>query len=309
MSPGNQTSVTGFILLGFSGLSLPLQCFLFVTFLVIYVLTLFGNIIILMVITAEPVLHTPMYFFLRNLSFLEICYTSVTIPKMLVIFWSNNRSISFLGCAVQMYFFFAFGVTECFLLAMMAYDRYVAISNPLRYVSIMTRKVCLFLSLISVFGGFLESLGQTSFIFSLPYCASNKIYHFFCDIPSLLRLACTDTFLNEIVFAICTVLFALFPFLMIVVSYSHILSAILKINSLEGRHKAFSTCASHLTSVALFYGSGVFTYLRPKSSHSPERDQFFALFYSIITPLLNPLIYSLRNNEVKDAPVQVIGEA
>ncbi|NXU33370.1 O10C1 protein, partial [Thalassarche chlororhynchos] len=242
-----------------------------------------------------------MYFFLRNLSFLEICYTSVTLPRVLVNLLSSDTSISFAGCAAQMYFFLFFGATECCLLAAMAYDRYRAICNPLHYMDIMNKKVCMQLAACSWICGNLVALGHTTFIFSLPFCGSNVINHFFCEIQPVLMLVCGDTYWNELQIILAAAFVILMPFLLILVSYSLIISAILKIRSAKGRYKAFSTCFSHLLVVTLFYGTAVFIYIRPKSSYSLDVDKVLSLFYSVVTPILNPVIYSLRNREVKGA--------
>ncbi|XP_069098142.1 olfactory receptor 10A7-like [Pleurodeles waltl] len=303
----NHTSVKDFILFGFSNLPFRLQICLFVLFLCVYLFTLAGNIMIIIVVTLESVLHTPMYFFLKNLSFLELCYISVTVPKMLVNFIAEDKSISFAGCTVQMYCFFTLGVTECFLLAMMAYDRYVAICNPLTYAIIMNKSKCLQLAASSWVGGNLISLGQTASIFSLPYCGPNVIEHFFCDIPPVLKLACTDTTPNKISVSVTGFLVLPMPFLLVLYSYARIVSAILKIRSAEGRKKVFSTCASHFISVTLFFGTGGFTYVRVKTTGSSEdNDMLLSLLYSVVTPLLNPMIYSLRNKEVKGALWRVL---
>ncbi|XP_069098648.1 olfactory receptor 10A2-like [Pleurodeles waltl] len=301
-----QSSVTHFILVGFSDMSTAHQGWLSALFLCIYLLTIIWNTIMILLVTFDPLLQTTMYLFLRNLSFLEICYSSTTLPKLLIIFFLGVKYISFVGCAFQMYFFFSVGVTECFLLAFMSYDRYVAICIPLRYPTIMTKSMCNSLTAVSFMGGFFESLVQTGYIFSLPYCDFNIINHFFCDIPSVLRLACTNTFNNEVFFWACTVVFAVIPFMLVLSSYVQILLSILRIQSISGRYKAFCTCSSHLTSVILFYGTGTFTYLRPRSSHSPKRDKLLALLYSIMTPMMNPLIYSLRNQEVQASLMKIM---
>ncbi|XP_054849736.1 olfactory receptor 10A7-like [Eublepharis macularius] len=266
-----------------------------------YSLTLLGNGLIIILTLVDTALHTPMYFFLRNLSFLEICYTTVTLPKMLVNFVSEVKSISFAGCAAQMYFLLSLGTVECYLLAVMAYDRYRAICSPLHYPVIMNRKACAQMAFVSWLCGILLPLGNVVWIFTLPYCGPNKINHFFCDVPPVLKLACTDTTKNEMSILALSVLITLSPFLLVLVSYIRILSTVLKMTSTEGRRKAFSTCSSHLIVVTLFYGSASAMYLRPKSSHTENIDRLVSLFYSIITPMLNPMIYSLRNKEVKDA--------
>ncbi|XP_015270331.1 PREDICTED: olfactory receptor 10A7-like [Gekko japonicus] len=266
-----------------------------------YSLTLLGNGLIIILTLVDSALHTPMYFFLRNLSFLEIWYTTVTLPKMLVNFASEVKSISFAGCAAQMYFLLSLGTVECYLLAVMAYDRYTAICCPLHYPVIMNRKACAQMAVTSWLCGILMPLGNVVWIFTLPYCGPNKINHFFCDVPPVLKLACTDTTKNEMSILALSVLITLSPFLLVLVSYIRILFTVLKMPSAEGRRKAFSTCSSHLIVVTLFYGSASAMYLHPKSSHSENIDRLVALFYSIITPMLNPMIYSLRNKEFKDA--------
>ncbi|XP_039355327.1 olfactory receptor 10A4-like [Mauremys reevesii] len=300
MASGNHTAVTQFFFVALSNI-LGLRVSLFFLVLVFYLITLVSNIIIITITVVDPALRSPMYFFLRNLSSLEIGYTSSTIPKMLVNFLSEDTSISFLGCATQMYFFSFLGITECCLLAAMAYDRYVAICYPLRYTAMMSRGVCFQLSAVCWLIGVLVGVGQTTFIFTLPYCGPNRINHFFCDLPPLLKLACADTYRNEVAVYTITVTFIVVPFLLILVSYIHILHAILSIPSAAGRSKAFSTCSSHLIVVTLFFGSGIVTYLRPKSSYSLNTDKLLSLFYSVVSPMLNPLIYSLRNKEVKEA--------
>ncbi|XP_074838419.1 olfactory receptor 10C1-like [Carettochelys insculpta] len=297
---GNDTSMDKFVLLGFSNHP-DMNLILFLAFLCLYIITVLGNLLIIIVINVDPALHTPMYFFLRNLSVLEICYTSVTVPKMLVNLLSEDKSISFGGCAVQLYFFLFFAVTECFLLASMAYDRYSAICNPLRYMSIMSKRVCNKLAASSWITGILVALGHTTFVFQLPFCGSNIIDHFFCEIQPLLKLVCRDTYWNEIQIIVAAAFVLLIPFLLIVVSYICIISTILKMQSAEGRRRAFSTCSSHLIVVTLFYGTALVMYVRPKSSFSPEVNKLLSLFYSVFTPIVNPIIYSLRNKEVKDA--------
>ncbi|XP_030043521.1 olfactory receptor 10A7-like [Microcaecilia unicolor] len=292
----NQTLMSEFILLGFSDLSSHAQKFLFVLLLLFYILAVLGNLLVFSILTIDPVLHTPMYFFLRNLSFLEICFTTVTVPKTLVTILSEDRSISFLGCALQMYFFFFLGCEECMLLGIMAYDRYVAICKPLHYSTVMSNIRCVYMAVGSWITCIVLQFGQVTFLFSLPFCKSNEIHHFFCDIPPILRLSCTDTYLNDIVRLTASVLFLLIPFLIILSSYIYIVSTVLRMNSKAGRSKAFSTCASHLTAVTLFYGTTMLVYLQPSGGYVDER--VFAVFYCSINPMLNPLIYSLRSKEV-----------
>uniref|UniRef100_A0A8C3FNJ5 Olfactory receptor n=1 Tax=Chrysemys picta bellii TaxID=8478 RepID=A0A8C3FNJ5_CHRPI len=295
--PGNHTDAFRFILLGFSDHP-QLHLLFFSMFLATYMMTLTGNLLILTITMADAALHTPMYFFLKVLSILEICYTSVTMLANLL---SEDKTISFTGCAVQMYFFLFLGGTECFLLGAMAYDRYVAICYPLRYTHIMNHTRCSEMAAVSWISGLLTSLGHTSVIFTLPFCGSNEINHFFCDIPPVLKLACGVTYLNEIAVFMVALLFITFPFVLILVSYLLILLTILKMPSAQSRHKAFSTCSSHLLVVTLFFGTGIVTYLRPNSAYAPVTNKLLSLFYTVITPMFNPLIYSLRNKEVKGA--------
>nr|XP_014424361.1 olfactory receptor 10A7-like [Pelodiscus sinensis] len=296
---GNLTTVTEFILQGLPNHP-ELEVPLFFIYLVIYILTVLGNILIIL-ITMDPALHTPMYFFLRVLSFLEIWYISVTIPQMLVNFLSEVKSISYIGCAAQLFFLFFFGISECFLLACMAYDRYVAICHPLRYHHIMNRRVCLALTVLSWIYGTIVSLVQTIWVFTFPFCGSNQINYFFCDVTPLITLACTDTSLFELQLFTITMLCNFIPFCLILLSYIVIISTIFKMASAEGRQKAFSTCSSHLIVVMLYYGASGLIYLRPKSTTSLESNKVIALLYTTVTPILNPVIYSLRNKEVKGA--------
>lgn len=296
----NHTLRPDFIFIRFSNNS-GIQIILCIGFFTMYSITLLGNGLIIILTLLDSALHTPMYFFLRNLSFLEICYTTVTLPKMLANCASEVKSISFAGCAAQMYFLLSLGTVECYLLAVMAYDRYTAICCPLHYPVIMNQKVCAQMAIASWLCGILMPLGNVVWFFTLPYCGPYKINHFFCDVPPVLKLACTDTTKNEMSILVLSVLITLSPFLLVLVSYIRILFTVFKIPSAEGRHKAFSTCSSHLIVVTLFYCSASAMYLHPKSSHSENIDRLVSLFYSIITPMLNPMIYSLRNKEFKDA--------
>ncbi|XP_036620081.1 olfactory receptor 10AG1-like [Trichosurus vulpecula] len=293
----NLTVMVEFILLGFSDFP-RLEGFLFVLFLIIYMSILIGNGLIIFVTKTDPTLQTPMYFFIGNFSFLEICYTSVTMPRLLTNLWSQKRNISFLSCALQLTSFLVMGATECFLLAVMAYDRYVAICKALYYPIIMNHNTCIKLVIGSWISGIPLQIGQTYQIFSLPLCGSNKLNHIFCDIPPLLKLACGDTSVNEFSIYADVLILAMIPFLLILWSYSKILNTILKMPSATGRSKAFSTCSSHLIVIGLFFGSAIITYLRPKSIHSAEADKVLSLFYTIVTPMFNPIIYSLRNKDV-----------
>ncbi|KAM3921504.1 olfactory receptor 5V1-like [Leptodactylus fuscus] len=298
-------SVTEFIL-GFPSL-ISVQIILFYTFLLFYILTLSGNFIIILITLASKVLHTPMYFFLCNLSVLEIFYTSVTIPKMLLNFILKTTSITFHGCMVQVYFFIAFGSIECTLLAVMAYDRYVAVCNPLHYVLVMSNKTCAPLVCGSWMSGFLNSMVHTVSTFQLLFCSSNRINQFFCDIPPLLKVACGNTLPSEVVLFTVGGAYGFGSFLSTVIFYVHIISSILQIKSTEGRKKAFSTCTSHLTVVTLFFGTSFSAYLKPTSKYSSEEGKLVPVFYAVITPTLNPIIYTLRNKVFKNAFRKVMG--
>ncbi|NXY89464.1 O10A7 protein, partial [Alcedo cyanopectus] len=294
----NHTVGSGFILLGFSGHS-SLQGLCCTVLLLIYFVVLTGNSLIALSTVVDSSLHSPMYFFLRNLSLLEICYTSVTLPKMLVAFLTGDGRISFLGCAVQLYFLVLLGSLECLLLAAMAYDRYVAICHPLRYPFIMSRGLCIRLVLGSWMVVVPVQVGQTYQVFALPFCASHDLHHFFCDVPPLLELACADTFWNQMMLYTIILVFAVLPFSLIMISYIKIIRAVLKIPSALGRHKTFSTCSSHLSVVTLFYGSATVAYLKRRSRDSADTDKYLALFYTIVTPVFNPVIYSLRSRAVR----------
>ncbi|XP_032997376.1 olfactory receptor 2D3-like [Lacerta agilis] len=305
LTGANQSSVSEFILLGFS--SQPqMQKLLFTIFLTMYLMTLLGNSLIIILIRTDSRLHTPMYFFLANLSFLDISYSTTIGPQMLIHLLSQRKTISFAGCATQMYVFLSLGITECVLYAVMAYDRYAAICHPLRYTLIMSKPLCLKMAAGSWACGFFFATMHTGFTMQLPYCGPNEINHFFCEVPAILELACADTRVNELVDFVVGVIVLMIPLSFIVVSYAFVLAAIWSIRSAEGKSKAFSTCTSHITVVTLFYGAAMFTYMRPASSYEPERDKKFSLFYNVVTALLNPFIYSLRNNDVKGALVKLV---
>ncbi|XP_012501313.1 PREDICTED: olfactory receptor 1020-like [Propithecus coquereli] len=294
----NFTTVSEFILLGFRDHP-EIQCLLFVVFLVVYMITVVGNLGMILLIKIDSRLHTPMYFFLSNLSFVDFCYSSVIAPNMLVNFWVENPVISFNACATQFFFFGSFAGIEGFLLAVMAYDRYVAICKPLLYTVLMSPHLSALLVLATYLAGFINAAIHTGFTFQLSFCCSDVINHFFCDVPPLLKLSCSDTHINEIVIFAFASFNELSCLLMILVSYLYILAAILRIHSAEGRYKAFSTCASHLMAVIIFFGTILFMYLRPSSSYSMDEDKVVSVFYTVVIPMLNPLIYSLRNKEVK----------
>ncbi|XP_035884855.1 olfactory receptor 10A3-like [Phyllostomus discolor] len=300
MKRQNQSSVVEFTLLGFSNFP-ELQKQLFGIFLVVYLVTLIGNAMIIVIISLEQSLHVPLYLFLLNLSVVDVSFSAVIMPEMLVVLSTEICIITFSGCFAQMYFLLFFGVTECVLLGTMAYDRFAAICHPLSYPMIMNKSVFTKLVMFSWASGIMVATVQTSWVFSFPFCGPREINHLFCDTPPVLELACADTFLFEIYAFTGTVLVVMVPFLLILLSYIRILFAILKMPSTTGRQKAFSTCATHLTSVTLFYGTASMTYLQPKSGYSPETKKLMSLAYTLLTPLLNPLIYSLRNSEMKRA--------
>ena len=305
MSPyGNRTlsvvPLQKFVLDGFGG-GPHTQALLFALFLALYVVAVLGNLTMIVVITLDARLHSPMYFFLKNLSFVDLCYSSVIYPKALTNFFTSSKVITFAGCATQFFFFSMVGTTEAFLLAVMAYDRFVAICSPLHYPITMRPSVCACLVLGSYCGGCLNSILQTSFTFSLPFCSSNHIDHFFCDVPPLLKLACADTTINELVmFGICG-LIIVGTTLVVLTSYGYITVTILRMRSGRGRHKLFSTCGSHMTAVSLFYRTVFVMYAQPGAVASMEQGKVVSVFYTLVIPMLNPLIYSLRNKDVKDA--------
>ncbi|XP_004471700.1 olfactory receptor 13C4 [Dasypus novemcinctus] len=306
MDRTNETFVKEFILLGLSGHP-KLEITFFVLILVMYLVILTGNGVLIIASIFDARIHTPMYFFLGNLSFLDICYTSSSIPSTLVSLISKKRNISFSGCAVQMFLGFAMGSTECLLLGMMAFDRYVAICNPLRYPIIMSKMVYVLMASISWLSGGINSIVQTALAMQLPFCGNNIINHFLCEILAVLKLACADTSLNVITMLVSNMAFLVLPLLVIFFSYVFILYTILGMKSATGRHKAFSTCSSHLTVVIIFYGTIFFMYAKPKSQDMLGKNKMQAseglisVFYGVVTPMLNPIIYSLRNKDVKSA--------
>ncbi|XP_073403105.1 olfactory receptor 5B12-like [Dendrobates tinctorius] len=303
----NGTQMTLFV---FSGLTneakvIPL---LFLFFLLVYVVTIVGNTGMITIVQKTAKLHTPMYFFLSYLSLVDLFYSTVITPRMLSDLISLRKAISFNGCAIQFFFFAALAGTEIFILANMAYDRYVAICHPLHYVSIMTKSKCFFLVLLAFFIGFLQSTLQTNCVFRLQFCRSNVIDHFYCDVPPLLKLSCSDTRYCDSVTVYSVGACTVGSLLPILISYMLIFSAIIRMKSVEGKQKAFSTCSAHLICTSLFYVTVFFTYLRPPSEVFDSQDKAACIFYSVLTPMLNPLVYSLRNKEVKSAHEKLVGK-
>uniref|UniRef100_A0A670ZPX0 Olfactory receptor n=1 Tax=Pseudonaja textilis TaxID=8673 RepID=A0A670ZPX0_PSETE len=303
----NQSCLSEMILIGFSDFK-TVQELLFCLVLIFYFIALMGNSFVLILTIFSPTLHTPMYLFLWNLSFLEIGYTSSISPKMLVNLLSENQTISFWGCGCQMCFFILFSVTECCLLCVMAYDRYVAICKPLQYPYIMNCRECVHFVAASWAFGILMGLGQSVSIFTLRFCGLDRISHFFCDIMPVLRLTSTDTYKNEVANAILTMVFSLILLLLILFSYILIISTILRMPVAKNRQKAFSTCSSHLTVVLLYYGTITAAYIHPNSANSQDNNRFLALLYTVVTPSLNPIIYSLRNKEIKSASTKTVAK-
>ncbi|XP_057605249.1 olfactory receptor 147-like [Hippopotamus amphibius kiboko] len=300
MHPGNGTFVTKFILLGLTDQP-DLQLPLFFLFLGMYVVTVIGNLGLIILIVLNSHLHTPMYFFLFNLSFTDLCYSSVFTPKMLINFISNENIISYMGCMTQLYFFCFFVISEIYVLTSMAYDHYVAICIPLLYNIVMSPRVCSSLMLASYLMAFSGAMAHTGCMLRLTFCDANIINHYFCDVHPLLQLSCTSTYINELVVFIVVGINITVPSLTIFVSYGLILSNILHIPSKEGRSKAFSTCSSHIIAVSLFFGSCIFMYLKPSSAGSMDERKISSLFYTNVVAMMNPLIYSLRNKDVKIA--------
>ncbi|KAJ1095802.1 hypothetical protein NDU88_000958 [Pleurodeles waltl] len=300
MHGGNQTSVTEFVLLGLSDRP-EQQSILFTSFLIVYLVALLGNVLIMMVIALSPQLHNPMYLFISALNIVDIGLISDTLPKMLTNIYTNMKAISYKDCISQLYFFVFFAAAECVLLAVMAYDRYVAICFPLRYPVIMRTHICLWMVTSTFVVSFLHALLHTLLMASLSFCGPNQILHYFCDIGPLLKLSCVQTSTNELMIFTEGSLIVMIPFSAVLLSYVCIVVAILKICSTEGRRRAFSTCSSHLTVVTLFYGTLVFMYFRPSTSYSLGQERFVTVMYNVLAPTLNPFIYSLRNNDVKNA--------
>ncbi|XP_007535173.1 olfactory receptor 2G2-like [Erinaceus europaeus] len=301
----NGSTQLGFILVGFSDRP-QLELVLFGVIFFIYIMTLVGNATIILVSLLDAKLHTPMYFFLSHLSFLDLCFTSSIIPQLLVNLGSSDKSITYGGCVVQLYVSLALGSTECVLLAVMSYDRYVAVCRPLHYAFVMHPRLCHLLASMSWLSGVATTLIQSTLTLQLPFCGHHLVDHFFCEVPVLIKLACVDTTFNQAELFVASVLFLVVPLSLIFISYGYIAQAVLKIKSASGRKKAFGTCSSHLMVVIIFYGTIIFMYLQPAKSRSKGQGKFVSLFYTVVTPILNPLIYTLRNMEVKTALKKIL---
>ncbi|XP_077137183.1 olfactory receptor 12D1-like [Ranitomeya variabilis] len=301
----NYTSISDFVLLGLTDLA-ELQVIFFIFFLMFYIINFIGNLLIMFITVLDTSLHTPMYYFLWNLSFIDISYSSVVVPRMLRDLLALEKTIYFAGCISQMHFFHFLGSTEVMLLTAMSYDRYVAIGNPLRYSTIMNTRVCRCLSFSSWITGYFHSLLHTLMTAKLPFCGPNLVNHFFCDIKPVLKLACTDTSLNLKLLARVTGTLATSTLLLTLLSYVFISKFLLKIRTTEGRKSAFSTCSAHLIVVFLFYGTAIFTYIRPSTQDSLDQDRAAAVLFTVITPALNPIIYTLRNKDMKKAMKKIL---
>ncbi|XP_057554127.1 putative olfactory receptor 2B8 [Hippopotamus amphibius kiboko] len=304
MEQKNGSSCTGFILLGFSDRT-QLELVLFVVLLIFYIFTLLGNTTIIALSRVDPHLHTRMYFFLSNLSFVDLCYTTSIVPQLLVNLSGADKSISFGGCVGQLYISLGLGCTECILLGVMAFDCNVAVCRPLHYTVIMHPRLCALMASASWITGFVNSVLQTMLIFLLPLCGRNKLDHFLCEIPPFLKLACVDTTMNEYELFFASVIILLIPVALIPFFYGRIVRAVLRIKSSAGRRKAFETCGSHLTMVSLYFGTAIYVYLQPSSNDSKDQGKFISLFYTIIIPMINSFIYTLRNKDVKGAMKKV----
>ncbi|XP_069323602.1 olfactory receptor 2M3-like [Eulemur rufifrons] len=305
MDRGNET-LTDFLLLGLFP-ELPYISILITSILLLYVVAVTGNATLILLIWRDPRLHTPMYILLSHLSLIDLALISTTVPKTAIISFSGKRNISKVACGTQIFFFFALGGAECLLLTMMSYDRYVAICNPLRYSVLMSPRICLQMALVSWGGGALNSLINTIYTMHFPFCGSREIHHFFCEMPAVLKLSCEDTSLYEMVVSGICIVFVLLPLGLIMSSYMLIFLTVLRMNSPAGRRKAVATCSSHLAVVSLYYGPALIIYMTPHSFHTSEQDEILSLINTICTPMLNPLIYSLRNKEVLAALRKLMG--
>uniref|UniRef100_A0A8B9XL03 Olfactory receptor n=1 Tax=Bos mutus grunniens TaxID=30521 RepID=A0A8B9XL03_BOSMU len=309
MERNNESSGGDFILLGFSDRP-KLEMVLFFVNMIFYFLAVAGNSTIIFLSLVDPQLHTPMYFFLSNLSLLDLCYTTSSIPQMLVNLWGPYKTITYVGCVIQLFLYvsLALGSTECVLLAVMSYDRYVAVCRPLHYAFVMHPRFCNILASMAWLSGVTTTLIQSTLTLQLPFCGNRKVDHFFCEVPVLIKLACVDTTFNQAELFVASVLFLVVPLSLILLSYGNIAQAVLKIKSAIGRCKAFRTCSSHLMVVIIFYGTIIFMYLQPAKSRSKDQGKFVSVFYTVVTPMLNPLIYTLRNKEVKAALKKFMGK-
>ncbi|XP_049732710.1 olfactory receptor 7D4-like [Elephas maximus indicus] len=308
MEAENQTKVSEFLLLGLSE-DPELQPLFFGLFLSMYLVTVLGNLFIILAVSSDPRLHTPMYFFLSNLSFIDICFITTTVPKMLVNIQTQSKDISYIGCLAQVYFFTIFAGLENFLLTIMAYDRFVAICHPLHYTLIMNPQLCVLLVLISWVIIFWVALLHILLITRLKFCIGTEIPHFFCELSQIIKLACSDTLINNIFLYVLTALLSVFPFTGILFSYSQIVSSLMRVSSAGAKYKAFSTCGSHLSVVSLFYGMGIGVYLSSAVTHSSQKSSIASVIYTVVTPMLNPFIYSLRNKDVKGALGKLLSRA
>ncbi|XP_007538536.1 olfactory receptor 2G3-like [Erinaceus europaeus] len=300
MERANESSLMGFVLLGFSDHP-HLEAMLFLFVLFFYLLTFIGNFTIILVSYLDAPLQTPMYFFLSNLSLLDLCFSTSLAPQTLVNMRGPEKTITYGGCVVQLYISLTLGSTECILLAVMALDRYVAVCKPLHFVVIMNPRLCQQLASVSWLSGLVNSLIHATFTLQLPFCGNHKLNHFICEVPALLKLACADTTVSELVLFTVSILFLLLPPALILISYGFITQAVLRIKSAEARRKAFSTCSSHLMVVVIYFGTGICRYLKSSDTYSQDRGKFISLFCTMVTPTLNPVIYTLRNKDVKEA--------
>ncbi|XP_020823254.1 olfactory receptor 1G1-like [Phascolarctos cinereus] len=307
MQKGNTSGISEFLLLGLSEQP-DHQLILFGLFLAMYLVTTLGNLLIILAIASNSHLHTPMYFFLANLSFIDTCFTSTTVPKMLMNIWAQHQTISYAGCLTQMYFFMTFALLVDFLLAAMAYDRYVAICLPLHYTTVMSPARCVLLVTIFWLCSHLIALSLTLLMAQFSFCGSHVIPHFFCDLLPLLKLSCSDTSISQVVMFIDASLAGFIPFTCILFSYIHIISMIFRVPSADGKHKVFSTCGSHLSVVILFYGTLILVYLQPSSSYLADTGIIISVMHTVVTPMLNPFIYSLRNKDIKRAQRKLLSK-
>ncbi|XP_004615043.1 olfactory receptor 7A17-like [Sorex araneus] len=307
MDAENLTGITEFLLLGFSE-EPELQPLIFVLFLSMYLVTVLGNLLIILAVSSNPHLHTPMYFFLANLSFVDICFTSTTVPKMLLNIQTHSKAISYADCITQMYFFLLFVVMDNCLLAVMAYDRFVAICHPLHYTVIMNPRVCGLLLLLCWCVSVLDSVVESLAVLWLSFCTNVEIPHFFCELNQVIHLACSDTFISDVVMYVAALLLAGGAFTGIFYSYTKIVSSIRRISSVQGKYKAFSTCASHLSVVFLFYGTALSVYMSSAVTRNSQSSAIASVMYTVVTPMLNPFIYSLRNKDIKRALKNLIGK-